>query len=329
MPGSIDVFDAVPPARSGSRSNPVEGWPQPVVYGRSGGPNRFYEYRDGEDRLVARCALWLDEWSPARIGCYEAADQAAGIAVLRRAMQDASEWGAGEVVGPMDGSTWRRYRFIVQRGDRPAFLLEPDNPDRYPEDWRAAGFEPIAHYVSSWCADASRRDPRLDRVRQRIDQAGVRLRPFDVDHFDAELRAIHEMSLVAFAENYLYRPIGLEAFVAMYEPLRALIVPESVQLAELDGQLVGYAFTIPDMAMAERGQAIDTLIVKTVAVKAGREFAGLGQLLMEEAQLAGHRQGYRHAIHALMHEANVSTRMSWHYAIPFRRYALYGQRTKR
>jgi GNAT superfamily N-acetyltransferase len=276
--------------------------------------------------VTARCAVWdASDPLPGRIGEYRAADHDAGVALLDQACRDLTRHGARRVVGPMDGDTWHRYRFIVERGDRPAFLMEPDNPDRYVEDWRAAGFEPIAHYISARCADTSRRDRRLDRVRRRLDAAGTRIRPIDLDRLDAELNAIHALSTEAFADHLLYAPLDAESFRAMYRPLREIVVPQLVRLAERDSQLAGYVFALPDIAQAKRGRAIDTLVVKTVAVRSGRMNAGLGQLLMEEAQLAGHALGYTRAIHALMHEHNVSVHMSGHYARPFRRYALFGR----
>ncbi len=325
---AIEVFNC-PPPRRGEDASPVDQPDRAVLWPESleVRADRYYECRESGGRLVARCALWDGGGGPGRIGHYAAVRCDAGAAVLERAAADAAKRGIRELVGPMNGSTWRSHRFIIERGERPAFLFEPDHPDRYVADWHAAGFEPIAEYISAWCDDTSRRDPRLNRVRQRLGEAGLRIRPIDVNRFDRELEAIHALSLDAFAENYLYTPIDLAAFQALYEPLRERIVPDLVLLAERNDELVGYAFTIPDYAQAARGQAVDTLIVKTVAVRPGRQSAGLGQLLMEEAQLAGRRLGLRHAIHAFMHASNISTRMSGHYATPFRRYALFGRRT--
>ena len=38
----------------------------------------------------------------------------------------------GRAVGPLDGSTWRRYRLVTERGVEPPFFMEPDNPDDWP-----------------------------------------------------------------------------------------------------------------------------------------------------------------------------------------------------
>jgi predicted N-acetyltransferase YhbS len=96
-----------------------------------------------------------------------------------------------------------------------------------------------------------------------------------------------------------------------------------VIFAEHEGRTVGFVFGIPNLAQAQRGQAIDTVVVKTVAVLPGRTYAGLGNVLVAHCQQAARKLGFRRVIHALMHESNNSLNLSGHYAKPFRRYTLY------
>jgi hypothetical protein len=98
-----------------------------------------------------------------------------------------------------------------------------------------------------------------------------------------------------------------------------------VLLAERRGELVGYLFAIPDMLQAKRGVPIDTIVVKTAAVLPGREYAGLGGLLVSGVHAVASSLGYARSIHALMHESNESRNLSGHYGAPFRRYTLYGK----
>ena len=66
--------------------------------------------------------------------------------------------------------------------------------------------------------------------------------------------------------------------------------------------------------------------MKTVAALSGRRSAGLGSVLVAESHRIAHEQGYRNAIHALMHESNQSRNISAHYAHTMRRYTLYQRR---
>jgi GNAT superfamily N-acetyltransferase len=229
-------------------------------------------------------------------------------------------------VGPIDGNTWNRYRFITDRGTEPLFFLEPDNPDEWPRHFVEMGFEPLAHYFSAVAEDLSLVDDRVARVEKRLDRAGIAIRPFRVDRFDAELEKIYDVSIASFKDNFLYTPIPLDEFAQQYRPIKSFIKPELVLLAERNGMPVGFIFDVPDYAEAQRGNAIDAIIVKTVAVIPGREFAGLGVVLVARAHRLAKDLGYRRVIHALMHESNVSLNISGHYARPFRRYTLYSRK---
>ena len=56
---------------------------------------------------------------------------------------------------------------------------------------------------------------------------------------------------------------------------------------------MGFIFSLPDALPARRGQAIDTVIVKTVAVLPERACAGLGGFLVGHSHVVAHRLGYR------------------------------------
>src|SRR5207247_6343770 len=119
-------------------------------------------------------------------------------------------------VGPMDGTTWRRYRFMVERGSEPVFFLEPDNPDDWPLHWSAAGFSPLATYTSAVNDDLDIEDTRTAAARARLTGAGISIRTFDPARADAELRRIFTLSLRAFSRNFLYTPIAEAEFVGQY-----------------------------------------------------------------------------------------------------------------
>jgi hypothetical protein len=225
----------------------------------------------------------------------------------------------------MDGNTWRRHRLLTERGAEPAFFMEPDNPDEWPQWFAAAGFAPLATYFSAINNDLSRQDPRIPRAIERLESQGVQLRMLRLEDFAGELRRIYAVACVSFQGNFLYTPIGEAEFLAQYEPVRAHVRPELVLLAEHAGQPVGFVFGIPDLVQASRAP-VDTAVLKTVAVLPGRAYAGLGNVLVARFQQAARAVGLRRVIHALMHESNNSLNLSGHYAQPFRRYALYARR---
>src|SRR5947209_5110735 len=85
-----------------------------------------------DDIPTARCSLWW-KGTPGHgvglIGHYAAADGESASRLLHLACRKLAERGCTLAIGPMDGSSHRRYRLLSDRGDEPGFFLEPDNPE--------------------------------------------------------------------------------------------------------------------------------------------------------------------------------------------------------
>ena len=289
-------------------------------------PTRHFVLLANDGTCRARCSVWTDGaptyagQAVARIGHYAAADPRAAQRVLAHAMDHLRKAGSTFVVGPMDGSTWFSYRFVTGERSTPPFFMEPWHPPAYPVDVEDAGFTPIEQYVSA-------RVPASDPSPPDAPPVPVNVRGLDTAHLDADLRRVHALATTCFAGNVLYSPLDPDAFLALYRPLVTALNPSLFRLAETpDGRLVGMILLVPDRCQAERGGPVDTVITKTVAVHPERVGQGLGHWLYTEAQHVAHRLGYIRSIHALMHTANRSLRMSRaRSSIPMRRYTLFGR----
>jgi GNAT superfamily N-acetyltransferase len=286
---------------------------------------------DGPDGIAEALIWWthVPALPGERVGVIGGFTAASGVAagrILSLAGAALKERGCSVAIGPMDGNTWRRYRFVTEPGTEPPFFLEPANPPEWPGWWQASGFEPLAEYYSSATDDLATRDPRLDGAERRMAAAGITIRALDPAHFEEELARIYDVSVVSFQDNYLYTPLPREAFFAQYRAIQARVNPRLVLLAEQAGRAVGYVFAMPDFAQAQRGEPITTLIVKTLAVLPARANAGLGALLLGKVHEQALSMGFTRAIHALMHETNKSRNLSARYARTIRRYTLFSKR---
>ena len=279
------------------------------------------------DSLVARCSCWWRGTTAGLgvIGHYAAADAESGAALLARACDALATAGCRTALGPMDGNTWRRYRFIVERGSEPPFFLEPDNPDDWPQHWSLAGFSRCATYTSALNDDLSSEDPRTSGSFARLTAAGISIRTLDPAQGDAELRRIFALSTVAFKRNLFYAPIPEAEFLAQNHAVLPFVRPELILLAERDDALVGFMFALPDLLQGRRGAALGTVVLKTIAVDPSVSGMGLGGVLMDLVQRTARQMGFRRAIHALIHETNESRRISDRYARTIRRYALFSR----
>jgi GNAT superfamily N-acetyltransferase len=289
---------------------------------------------DGRGQPAARASLWWTHAPPyagQRIGCighYAAAGRDAAAALLAHARTTLAAAGCTLAVGPLDGNTFRAYRFVTRRSfegtPHPRFFLEPDNPDAWPADFTTAGFVPWADYYSAIAA-LDQLDPRLSEISGRLAQLGIVTRPLDPARFMTDLAQLYDLVMASFARALLFAPISREEFMAQYAPLQGVLTPELVLLAAQADRLVGFMLALPDLAQAQRGEAVDTVILKTVAVLPKIEGSGLGSALTVLVHEAARQLGFRRAIHALMHAGNRSRRISAHYARPMRQYTLFAQ----
>jgi GNAT superfamily N-acetyltransferase len=298
-------------------------------------PDAHWVLLRGETSLTARCSLWWKKTPPyaghslGLIGHYAASDENSGSQILRHACQQLAARGCTMAVGPMDGNTWRRYRFITERGAEPAFFLEPDNLDDWPLHFTAEGFVALATYTSALDLDLSSElggtRPRLSAIAERVFRMGITIRQASADHMDAELHRIFAVSLRSFQNNFLYTPVEESEFLAEYRKLLPFVRHEFVLLAERDSIPVGFVFGAPDALRIKRCERNDTLIIKTVAVAPECASAGLGTLLMGRIREIAYGLGYTRCIHALMHESNRSRNISAKTASTMRRYALFAR----
>jgi GNAT superfamily N-acetyltransferase len=293
-------------------------------------PDAMWLLTDG-DTVVGRCSLWWQGTAAHEgqrlgyVGHYAVSDARAAAELLSVACEQLAGRGCTLAVGPMDGSTWQRYRFITERGDEPPYFLEPDNPDDWPIQFTDFGFTPLAQYYSAVNPDLGRIDPALPFLAQRVQDLGIRVHPLDPQRFDEELRRVHALSLLSFRNNFLYTPIDEADFLDQYSAIRRFLRPDLVLLAEKGSELAGYLFGIPDLLQAQRGEAMNTVILKSMAVHPDHGGLGLGGLLMARFHDAARQAGFKRAIHALFHESNRSGRLSGHTAHIFRRYTLFAR----
>lgn len=285
--------------------------------------------RRGE--VVGSCACWwretprLEDVRTGFVGHYNAEDAAAGADVLSAATDILLRAGCEVAIGPINGSTWHSYRFIVDRGSEPAFFLEPDTRDDWPEHWTDCGFLPLATYSSAVVERLDVEPPAIDRAARRLASNGVSIRSTDMSCANQELWKLFALSQTCFRRNLLYSPVGFDAFRQQYMAILPMVRPELVLVAERRSEVVGFAFAVADLLQIRQTGSTDTVILKTLAVHPDLEGAGLGGVLVARVHRQARDGGFRRVIHALMHDENRSRRLSDRFARPIRRYALFAK----
>jgi GNAT superfamily N-acetyltransferase len=288
----------------------------------------------GDDGLLrARASLWwsrIPRLEGARLGVighYGASDDVAAAAVIDAACERLRAEGCTLAAGPMDGTTWERYRFTTTVGGDPPFPFEPRQPASWPVQWQRAGFAPWHTYRSVVKSIGGRADPRIRERERTLAAAGVTIRAFEPARATEAIEAIHRVSVAAFAKAPLFVPISREQLVAEYAPFVDKITPGLVHLAYANEAPIGFVFAIPDWLEAARTHhAPSALILKTLAVLPGAEWRGLGRVLYARACEGAAARGATRTIHALIHDSNhASLDYGGIDARVIRRYALYAR----
>lgn len=284
---------------------------------------------DSNKEIRARCSVWWRE-TPAllgervgAIGHYAATDSAAGRAVIRQALARLRANGCSTAVGPMNGNTWRSYRFVVERGNAQPFFLEPNNPDSWPDDFTECGFDPLSWYVSELNPDIATRQPEIGTLRQKMQRLGVTITPINTDEPGNELDGIYDVVCESFKDSFLYTPLDRHSYRTIYAPLLQKLDPRLVLIAKHDERVVGFIFAPPDYLQGN--DKIDTIVIKTVAILPDKRYSGLGRLLIVNLLQNAAELGYTKAISALMHSGNQSQKISKPCAGTMRRYALFAR----
>jgi len=286
---------------------------------------------DKDRQVRARCSIWwrdtvkVNGSCTGAIGHYAATDAEYGEAVLQHACRELKNRRCAIAVGPLDGNTWRSYRFITERGDAKPFFLEPDNPDEWPQHFGNVGFSTLAHYVSEINPDMANRQPELGSLRKKFTALGMQIDPVDVDNPVDDMAGIYRVVCESFRNAYLYTPLDIGLYVSIYEPMLTQVDPRLMLVAKHDDEVVGFILAPPDFLQLSYQQAMDAIVIKTVAVLPRKEYSGLGRVLIVELLKNAIDMGFTTAISALMHTENRSQKISSDCAGPMRAYEVFAK----
>ena len=308
---------------------------------QTAGSPSLYIFAMYEGKLTARCSIWTEpkmlfapsaselglrttgaELKVGYIGHYAATSLKAGLELLELAEFELKKRGCNTVFGPIDGSTWKRYRLISQSCGERIFSLEPVNPLSWNKHFTDAGFTAVKSYGSTINRQLDRKDPESKTIKTRLDRQGIKLRSLNKTDLSHDLEGVFRVTMEAMQNNFLFSPIDRASFMKEQMRLTSFADPELVVIAEKEDKVVGYLFAYPDQNSAAFQPR---LVMKTIARSQDDKLKGLGRLLFQEVHSRAHEKGFREAVHALYANGNKASEISSIYGETIRTYALYGK----
>ncbi len=181
-------------------------------------------------------------------GYFDAEDEQAAHALLRRAEEWLRDEGMTRVLGPISMSVWEEPGLLVKGQDHDPMIMMGHHPAHYREWIESAGYR-LSKTLLTYDLDVGPPFPPLIR---RIVQSGERnprisLREVEIARWDEEVETILGILNDAWSSNWGFVPFTAREIAYAGKKLRPIIRPELNLVAELDGRPVAFMLTFPDV----------------------------------------------------------------------------------
>ena len=244
-------------------------------------------------------------------GFFEAADSEVAKALLREAEDWARQRGLVALRGPANPSLNDSAGFQVDAfGSRP-YVMMPYSPPEYLAYVEAAGYRKVKDlfcWLFDICEGVGQRNSRL--IRGILRRVPLQVRMLDMKRFKQEVDTIRGIYCAAWAENWGFVPPTRAEFDHLAASLKMVIDPDFALMVEVDGVVVAFAITLPDLhqvfsrmngrlfptgiiKLLRRRRYIDQLRMALLGVLPNYRGKGLEYVLIAESIERAQRKGYR------------------------------------
>lgn len=288
--------------------------------------------RDG--RPAGRMAVHInhrynERWAEAvgSFGFFECANDAeVARALFGHAEELLKERGCGVVRGPFSWSTNEELGVLIDGFDTSPAIMMTHNPPYYAELIEACGYDKAKDLFAYWIDDPGSIPERLERGVELVKKRkNVTVRSIDMKNFDRDVELAKKVYNEAWYENWSAVPMTTEEFRHLAKELKTIVDPELVFFAFVEGDLAGFALSVPDANQAIRrakGRLFPFGIIRmllemkkvkhirTLALGVMEKYRGsaIDTVLYYEAFKRGRERGYRSAEMSWILEDNYAIR---------------------
>lgn len=223
--------------------------------------------------------------------------------------------GFDTIIGPVNPSTNDECGLLVDCFDQSPVLLTTYNPPYYKEMLESFGFEKgndlFAYYIP---ADVIRNEKimnKLERMAKLIkSKENVTTRKLSMKDLDNEVKRIEAVYNDAWEKNWGFVPLTTEEFEFLKKNLKALVDPDIVFFAEVDGDPAGFSLALPDYNQIFKKlngrifpfgvfkiligkKKIDVMRVWAMGIRYKYQKRGIDSIFYLETIKEGNRKGYK------------------------------------
>jgi hypothetical protein len=227
--------------------------------------------------------------------------------------------------GPMNPSVNDECGFLLDGFDSPPMIMMTYTPQYYLDYMEQSGLaksKDLLAYISiiKDVSAGGRLEKLASGVRTKV--PGLTIRPANMKQFQRELETVKDIYNSAWSHNWGFVPMTDEEIESMAKRLRALIVPELLIMAEVNGSPAAFFMALPDynqvlskingrmgpvgiMKFLWYSRKIRDIRVLTMGVKEEYRKRGIEGLLYLESFKAAMKKGYERAEMSWILEDNV------------------------
>jgi len=185
-------------------------------------------------------------------GLFECIDD---ITIARGLFDAAAAWvkaqGRSEIIGPMNFSTNYECSVLVEGFESPPTVMMTYNPRYYDALIKSCGFTKAKDLLAYELSTSVPPPEKVVRIAEKIrHREGIVVRPIRMDQFAKEAQTVKDIYNSAWEERWGFVPMTEHEFDHLAKEMKAVIRPELVMIAEVNGEPVAFVLTVPDANVA-------------------------------------------------------------------------------
>lgn len=229
-------------------------------------------------------------------GYFEALDLESGITLMDHIKSHCIENFPGhQLIGPVNSSTWSNYKIPLNQFEA-LFPGDVSGKPWYPVILEKTGFDVFCRYNTNIQTQLN--------FSESNTTGDFHIAYFDKEEIKNRLLEIYDITIEAFKTAPLFQPLNFDVFKNKYsQDLERLDTSMMPFACDGKGDIIAYLVAYP----AYESHA---MVIKTLARKSGRSYAGAGKFLSNEIVNVAISRNYDKIYHAFMNQMNVSNVLS-------------------
>jgi GNAT superfamily N-acetyltransferase len=217
----------------------------------------YLAHRNG--KVVGRVAAIEDprynEFHGTKIGWFGMFECIDDVKVARALLETCEQWvkarGLSQMLGPANFSSNSEWSLLIDGFESDAVLMTTYNPKYYPALIEACGYTKAKDLWAFWLDCTTPPPEKIARIAEKVrTREGITVRKANMKDWDNEVRRIKDIYNNAWEKNWGFVPMTDREFDHLAKDLKLILEPELTLIAEVNGEAVAFAITLPDANQA-------------------------------------------------------------------------------